>query len=227
MPAWSLDGSKAPAYRRARVRVREVMDDPALDPALREEALKGIEAISHWAGQRRPLLREILGLLGKPARKYRLIEIGAGSGHLSRWVEAELKKRGYEAEVLATDIFPYPGVGILDGSRGPLPEADIYFSSLVLHHLGDWQACRMMLLQSQAAKIGFVHFELRRHWLYFQLVKLAVKAARLHPINQIDALLSVQQSFTRQEIKTFATATGLKIRVKASLPFRWLLTWRR
>jgi len=156
MPASSLAGSR-PGYQFRRVRSTEWMDEAGLDPALRAEALKGIERIGTWPGQRRPLLREILGLLGPPSKGLKLIEVGAGSGHLSRWVAQELSKRGYDAEVLPTDLHAHPGVGQLDCLDPQLPEADLYFSNLLLHHLKDEEASGMLSLLASKASLGFVH----------------------------------------------------------------------
>lgn len=227
MPAWYSEEFRPYRYRPERVRVRELMDDPALEAGERERVLKGIETISHWPGQRMPLLRAILRLLGHPSRKFKLIEVGAGNGHLSRWISAELARRGYDIEVIPSDLFFSPGVEVLDCSAESLPQADIYFSTLLLHHLGDWQACQMMLAQSKAARLGFLHFEMQRHFFHFHAARLCMAVARLHPINRIDGLLSIQQAYTRPEIKTFATATGLDIDLSWHAPFRWLLTWRR
>jgi hypothetical protein len=195
---------------------------------LRAEALKGIETISHWWGQRKPLLREILEILGPPSgRRVKLIEVGAGSGHLSRWISAELLNRGYDAEVTATDLSPSPGVQILDCTNQDQPEADLYFSSLLLHHLGDWEACQMLVAQARCARLGFVHFDLQRHCLHYALAFFRIRLAGLAPINQVDALLSIQQGYSYSELSALPHAVALKTRIRWSWPFRWLLTWKR
>jgi hypothetical protein len=230
MPASSWEGFKPPPYRRTRVRVREWMDEPGLDPALHAEALRGIEATSHWWGQRKPLLREIIRVLGagRPAagpyaaRRFKLIEVGAGSGHMSRWIEGELKARGFDAEVLATDLVPGPGVEKLDCREETLPEADIYFSNLMLHHLQDWEAVRMLRHQFKASRLGVIHFEIQRHFLHYYAAKSQLGS--LPRINQVDALLSIQQAFSRAELRALPQAAGIPYRLRWSLPFRWLLT---
>ena len=228
MPAWSLGAFKAPPYRRARIRQLEIMDEPGLDPALRAEALKGIEIISHWWGQRAPLLSEIMRILGPPGpHTLRLVELGAGSGHLSRWIGAQLAQRGYQAEVQPTDILPSPGVKILDCLNPSLPQADLYFSSLLLHHLGDWQACRMLAAQHLASRLGWVHFDLQRHRLHYEAAKILTRLAGLHPINLADALLSIQQGYTRAELQGLLKASGLSTEIRWTAPFRWLLSCKK
>jgi hypothetical protein len=100
------------------------MDAKDLPAWEREAALKGLEEISRWWGQRRPLLKGILELLGPPsARRLKLIEVGAGSGHTAAWIRQELAKRAYRAEVLATDREPVPHLKVrrLDALKGRLP----------------------------------------------------------------------------------------------------------
>jgi hypothetical protein len=204
------------------------MDDPGLDPALRQAALDGIERISHWMGQRRPLLKAILSILGPPGQgRLKLIEVGAGNGHLSRWIAAELALRHYDAEVRPSDLEPSPGVDRLDCLSEDLPEADLYFSNLLLHHLGDWQVCVMLRSQAKASRLGFVHFDLQRSWLHWQLARLRTRLAGLHPINLMDALLSIQQGFTRPELEGLGRSAGLDLRVHWSFPFRWLVSLRK
>jgi hypothetical protein len=200
------------------------MDLPELLPEEREAALQGIQTISTWFGQRQPLLQAILKLAGPP-RRLRLLELGAGNGHMARWISSELSARGYQAEVLATDLLAHGDVQALDALDPALPEADLYYSSLLLHHLPDADLSAMLRLQASKASLGFVHFDLQRSWLHFHLAKLRIALAGLHRVNQIDALLSIQQGYSRAELA--ALAQGLGAELRWSLPFRWLMTWRR
>lgn len=223
MPAWSLGG-----YRPQRIRALERMDEPGLDPEMRALAFKGIERISGWWGQKKPLLREITRLLGpaKPGR-LKLVEVGAGSGHLSRWIEGGLRAEGYDAEVLATDLWAGPGVQALDCLSESLPEADLYFSSLLLHHLGDWDLCRMLQHQEKASRLGWVHFDLHRHLLHYLAARFRTRLAGLPEINQVDALLSIQQGYTRRELQGLLKAAGVEAEIIWSLPCRWLISRKK
>lgn len=228
MPAWSLAGSEL-IYRFRRVRSLERMDEPGLPPAELAQALEGLERISRWWGQREPLLTAIEGMLGPPtSKRLRLIEVGAGSGYTARWVAGKLAERGYRAEVLATDLHPtiFPGVGRLDALHGKLPDADLYFSNLFLHHLPDAALPTLFARQARASRLGFIHYDLQRHWAHYYVALFRTRFARLPSINQTDALLSIQQGYTRAELKGFSA--GLPgAEVRWCLPFRWMLTWRR
>jgi hypothetical protein len=203
------------------------MDAAGTSADERRAALDGLDRISAWPGQRVPLLRGLASLLGKPRpRVRRLVEVGAGSGRLAAWVEFRLRALGHKVEVLATDREASEGVAKMDALAGPLPEADLYFSNLLLHHLGDSDVRRMFSLQASASGVGLLHCDLHRHWLHYHGAGFFLRAARMPAIIQDDGARSIQQGFTRRELE--ALAEGLPgARVAWTFPFRWMLTWRR
>ena len=199
------------------------MDDPALPAAEREAALRGLERISAWPGQRLSVLEALERLLGKPGPRLRLIEVGAGSGHLSRWLDRELKLQGFRVEVFPTDRVSVPGVGRMDALKDALPEADIYFSNLMLHHLDDADLSGMLQAQCKASRLGFVHLDLHRHPLHYYGASALIRAAGLPKINLSDGLRSIQQGYTSGELLALAPQGS---RVRWHFPFRWALSWQ-
>ena len=227
MPAWSLAAPEW-IYRFRRVRSLELMDLPGLEAGQRELSLVGLDRISRWWGQREPLAAALARLLGKPGRRrLRLVEVGAGSGALAPWVESSLGRRGYRVEVLATDLHPLPGVKRLDALKKKLPEADVYFSNLFLHHLPDSDLPKLFTAQAAASRLGFVHFDVQRHWAHFYGAALRIKLAGLPAINFTDALRSIQQGYTRAELQALANQAVAGADLRWVLPCRWMLTWRR
>jgi hypothetical protein len=224
MPAWS---SAVPEpYRFRRVRSVELMDLPGLPARERALALQGLDRITGWPGQRGPLLRALKRLLGAPTgRRLKLVEVGAGTGQTARWLQAELRAAGYRAELRATDLFPLPGVQKLDALKKNLPEADVYFSNLFLHHLPDAGIPAMFKAQARASRLGVVHFDLQRHWMHYIGARLALRWA--HRINQIDGLRSIQQAYTRAELAALAQEALPGFRLRWTPPFRWILTWKK
>lgn len=200
------------------------MDDPALPAAEREEALRGLDRISAWPGQRSSVLAALEALLGPPGPRRKLVEVGAGSGQLSRWLDAELKLLGHQVELYPTDRVPVPGVGRLDALQAQLPEADIYFSNLMLHHLTDADVTRMLEAQARASRVGFLHLDLHRHPLHFYGASALFRLARLPEIIWTDGRRSIQQGYTRSELLALAPAGS---ELHWHVPFRWALTWRR
>ncbi|MGH7441423.1 MAG: hypothetical protein ACREKE_01990 [bacterium] len=227
MPAWSWVVPDMP-YVHRRVRKMELMDRQDLPPAERVLALEGLERISAWPGQRGPVLRSLARLLGAPdGRRHRIVEVGAGGGSLSRWVETRLRARGHLVEVQATDLKAAPGVRRLDAVRGEFADADAYFSNLLLHHLPDTGVRSMLARQSRASRIGWVHFDLQRHWLHFHGAAMLLRLARLPAVNQEDARRSIQQGFTRAELVRLTRDAFPGTRLRWVPPFRWELTWTR
>ncbi|HTB23648.1 MAG TPA: hypothetical protein VK914_13205 [bacterium] len=214
-------------YRPERIRRAERMDAAGTGALERQAALQGLDRISRWPGQRAPLLRGLAALLGKPApRVRRLVEVGAGSGRLASWVGLRLRALGHRVEVIATDREACEGVSKMDALARPLPEADIYFSNLLLHHLDDADVRTMFGLQAAASRVGLLHCDLHRHWAHFHGAGFFLRAARMPDIILEDGAGSIQQGFTRRELE--ALALGLPAaQVDWTFPFRWMLTWRR
>jgi len=204
------------------------MDSEGLAPAERQAALDGLERIGRWPGQRAPVLKELASLLGRPQPgTRRLVEVGAGSGHLAQWVGVRLRAMGHSVEVLATDREPAEGVTRLDALDRGLPEADIYFSNLMLHHLEDADVRTMFGRQAAASRLGLLHCDLHRHWAHYYGAGFLLWAAGMPDIIRQDGASSIQQGFTRAELGDLAESVLPGARIEWHFPFRWILTWRK
>ncbi|MES2201019.1 MAG: hypothetical protein V4498_02080 [candidate division FCPU426 bacterium] len=126
-------------------------------------------------------------------------------------------------ELLATDRVAGPGVlGVdcLDPKK--LPDADLYFSNLLLHHLEDGDLAKMFEIQRRKARLGFAHYDLHRHVLHYYAAMFALRFSGLHPILLHDGLRSIQQGYTRSDLGVLAPMASIHWR----FPFRWLVSWR-
>jgi hypothetical protein len=203
------------------------MDAAGLAPDERQAALDGLDRIGRWPGQRGPILRALASRLGRPQPGLRrLVEVGAGSGQLARWLAERLAARGHRVEVLPTDREAAPGVARLDAVAGTLPEADVYYSNLLLHHLEDGDAQAMLRRQASACRLGLLHFDLQRHPIHFYGARVILAAAGMPAIIRQDAASSIQQGFTRAELLALAAPLP-GAGVHWQCPFRWMLAWRR
>lgn len=215
-------------YRFERVRQAEEMDKPGLDPEVHEIALKGLEQIAGWPGQREPLFRRVAQMAQRAGRPVRIVELGAGSGHLCRWMDGRFKEMGLEAEVIATDLHAAPGVLAADATKPRTwPRADIYFSNLTLHHLDDRLVVDLMKNMTARAPLGWLAFDLQRHWLHYIGARAAMSARGMHPILLNDGARSIQQGFTRKDLKDLAGKAGLKLEITWHFPFRWLVGFEK
>lgn len=206
-----------------------MMDDPRLAPSQYQAALKGLDRIHAATRMGDAVLAKILKWAAPIKRRLSLVELGAGSGHLSRWLAVRLAAAGVDAEIKATDLRPAPGVAQLDAlDPARLPEADIYYSCLFLHHLSDGQAARMLALQGAKAGLGLMHLDLERHFLHYYGAKAFLRLVPgMHPINHHDAAASIQQGFSHADLAGLLHEANLAGRVEWIFPFRWLLSWRR
>jgi hypothetical protein len=218
-------------YRPYRFRQPELMDTPGLNPEVHQAALQGLETIATWPGQRRPILSKILEMAAsrESRRPLTLVELGAGSGHLSHWLAGQLAAHGVSAKVTPTDLTAGPGVRKLDATDGRrFPKADIFFSNLCWHHLTDPQVAASCQAMTSQASLGWLAFDLHRHFVHYYSALLILKAARLHPILASDGTKSIQQGFNRRDLSEILAAAGVNgAQIQWSFPFRWMVSWQR
>ena len=203
----------------------EAMDRPDLEPALRQQALVGLARLRRIFLRPGPLLRAMVRILPPPAeRTLRIVELGAGTGELSAWIGRALERTGRRVEMVATDRIAAPGVRALDctGSVGWM-EADLYFSNLLLHHLGVDEIRRTLAMQGRHARHGSVHLDLVRTGLSYYTSRLFLPLLRYPRIIQSDALLSIQAAFTVLEMRGLADGVCRGFEVRKALPFRQIL----
>lgn len=203
----------------------EAMDNPALDPALREQALEGLGRLRRIFLRPGPLLRGIVRILPPPSnRTLRLVELGAGSGELSAWLARALERTGRRVEMVATDRIAAPGVLAFDctAASGWL-DADMFFSNLLLHHLSVDEIRRSLRMQAQHARYGSVHMDVVRTGLSYYLSRLFLPLLRYPRIIQSDALLSIQAAFTIADLRGLADGVCGTCEVRRVLPFRQIL----
>jgi hypothetical protein len=204
----------------------EAMDNPDLDPALREQALEGLGRLRRIFLRPGPLLRAIVRILPPPSnRTLRLVELGAGSRELSAWLTRALERTGRRVEMVPTDRIAAPGVRAFDctAASGWL-DADMFFSNLLLHHLSVDEIRRSLRMQAQHARYGSVHLDLVRTGLSYYLSRLFLPLLRYPRIIQSDGLLSIQAAFTAMEMRGLAEGICRSFEVHEALPFRQTLT---
>src|SRR6476469_8228362 len=91
---------------RARDRIPELMDDPALDPGEHRRALAGLarlNAVSNSAGVLWPPIKRLAKELGRPVR---VLDVATGSGDVPRALLARAKRAGVALEAVGCDISP-------------------------------------------------------------------------------------------------------------------------
>jgi SAM-dependent methyltransferase len=225
---------------RARNRVPELMDDPALDPAEHRRALAGLarlNAVSNSAGVLWPSLAKLARELGRPVR---VLDVATGSGDVPRKLVARAKRSGIALEASACDISPTaiaeasrePGgvrFFVHDAVRDPLPGGfDAATCSLFLHHLSEDEAVALLSNMAGAASRLVLVNDLARSRFNYCAVWVASRLLSRSPVVRFDGPASVRSAFAPREALALAARAGLEgATARTKFPCRFLLSWSR
>ncbi len=219
----------------------ERMDDPALDEAEHRAALAGlarIHRVSGTAGLLSRALGDLLDRLSVPGPA-RVLDVACGGGDLTlalreragrglaidgcdksetalQRARGAAARRGLDVRFLAHDVL-----------EGALPDGyHAIVCSLFLHHLEDDVVVDLLSRMARADAV-LVH-DLVRGAPGRLLARLVPPLLTRSRVVHDDAVLSVDNAFTVDEIRALAVRAGLRgARVTRRWPFRFLLTWSR
>lgn len=218
---------------------RELLDDPAADPAAVRESLHNIARSNRWFGGR-SAVRHGLGRLCRdlPAgTTLTMLDVGTGLGDLPRdavkWAASRgirLIPFGLERSRPAAQLARDAGLPMILGCAGTLPikprSVDIVVLSQVAHHLHGDAVIRMARELTRVARVGVVLADLRRSRLAMIGFWFGSRMLRFDPATRADGLTSVRRSYTRMELKTLLSRAGLDAKVEQRPGFRLVATWR-
>ncbi len=237
-----------------RVRVAELMDDPAIDGPEHARALRGLSRINRVSGAAEANWRAIEpaamrhGVLGEPVR---MLDIATGSGDVPLGVAKIARARGVKLALTLCDVSETAlkhasaravrlRVGDVetlraDVVRDGLPFEDGSFSivtcSLFAHHL-EADAC-VGVLREMARVAGHagtvVVNDLRRCMPGLLAARLAGRTLTTSRIVRVDAVRSVRAAFTIDEMASMAREAGLEkrgpVHIAPVWPWRMMLLW--
>lgn len=229
-----------------RIRVDELMDQPAPEPARLAESLRDLAWANRYLGGTAAVLHQLRRLLrGYDAGELRVLDVGAGGGDVllsvSDWCEA----RGLFFEGTALDFGAETvklaaaelGVGadrmtVVRADARQLPfgdgELDVTLSSTFLHHLGDASAVKALGEMARVSRWGVIVSDLRRTLGgYVSTWLLAQSVWKKHPYASHDGPASMKAAYTLREAATLASEAGLEAAIEPQPGFRWTLRWRR
>lgn len=228
-----------------RVRIPELMDDPAIDPQAHAVALKGLarlNRLSDSVGVLWPAIRDLARQ--RPQHPLKILDVATGGGDLPIQLAQRGQRAGIRLHVEGCDISAtaqqqatraaqeagvYVHFFCQDVLRDPLPTGyDVVLSSLFLHHLAEAEI--VQLLQSmRAASTGLILInDLLRNALNYALVWLGTRLVTRSPIVHFDGLASVRSALTVRELQSLAEQAGLDgATVRPRHPCRMLLHWQQ
>ena len=211
-----------------------------------ESCLADISKINRWTLQSWPTL----DFVEKAYRRYKqengsamiLVDVGCGSGELLDQIAHFAKKKDMKLELYGVDRHPWAiqiaKKKFFDSAKFLCCEisafhgrVDVVVSSLLTHHLDDDELVAFMREQNRRAHIGWFINDIHRHALPYLFAIGLTRIARLHPMVQYDAPLSVARSFRRrdwEEVLGKVSNRDFSVAIDWRFPFKYCVTaWRR
>lgn len=226
-----------------RRRQPEIMDQPGLDAARHEHALRGLARINFVSGSVR-ILWPAIRHLALQAQPLKVLDIATGAGDVPIGIKRKAQRAGLDVRIDAWDV----SLTALTHARARAQQchADVTFeqhdaladeipadydvitSSLFLHHLEEEEAERLLRKMAAAARRLVLINDLARGVPGFLLAHLATRLLTLSDVVHVDGPRSVEAAFTPTEALQLAERAGLAgATVVRRWPCRFLLSWRR
>jgi 2-polyprenyl-3-methyl-5-hydroxy-6-metoxy-1,4-benzoquinol methylase len=230
---------------RDRVRVPELMDDPALDPKRHAHALAGLRRVNVISRSDAILWSELRPLAQRLApQPLRVLDIATGSGDVPLRLAARFANARLPVQISACDISPTAIAQAQAAAHAtnvpihffthdvlahPLPdEYDAVVCSLFLHHLDPPEAQTILQRMAAASRHIVLVNDLQRSWLGWWAAYIGTRVLTRSPIVHYDGPVSVAAAFTPNEAIQLAAKAGLAhATATRRFPWRFLLKWER
>lgn len=217
---------------RRRAVAAELMDDRAIGGTELRAALGQLRLINRLLGAARPTI-EGLGRLWRAAGRppaLTVLDVGAGSGDLSRPMLRWAARRGVRMHVVLVDIHPEtcaaaaaahrdePRVMVLcsDLLHLAMRPIDIVTAALFTHHFSAEELPAVYRAMAGAAHLGVVVNDLHRHALAWGAITLATRLCSRNRMIRHDAPLSVRRGFRAADLRQLRADLGAP-----ALRFMW------
>jgi Methyltransferase domain len=208
-----------------RVPISELLDSDSGSSDEIAASLADLARINHWFGGVATTCSMVQYVAEKTgSRSLSLLEVGAGSGYVPRIARERLMRRGVRLQVTLLDRAPsHLGNGVaasmprVAGEAGRLPFAgesfDLVSSCLLAHHFSPRELLRVVEEGLRVSRIAVLINDLVRHPVHLALGYAGWPLHRSR-LTQHDALASIRQAYTPDEIEEILkpTAAGIVIR---------------
>lgn len=220
----------------ARRRGVEILDDPNVDPAVRERSQVDVARSNRWLGGLRAATIETDAVFAGVSGDFTLLDVGTGVGDIPAAV-AEKAPAGVRLTTIGVDR----ARSLLAASRDKMTHVvcadahalpfrdraiDIVICSMLLHHFDDAGAQDVLREMNRVASRAVVVGDLRRSWIAafgFWLVSFPL---RFHRVTRHDGTLSVLRGFTGSELARLVVgATGEAAEIRQRLGYRITARW--
>jgi SAM-dependent methyltransferase len=212
----------------------ELLDDPNIDPAIRERSLRDVTRSNRWLGGLRAATIELHDILRNRANAI-LLDVGTGLGDIPACAAQEASGCSVttigvdEARSLLVAARSRITFGVC-ASALALPfrdrSVDVVLCSQVLHHFDHVDAQRLVSELHRVARVAVIISDLRRSWIAAAGFWLVSFPMRFHRVTRHDGTVSVMRGFTAVELRDIVrSATGVAPRVKHRLGYRLTARW--
>ena len=221
----------------ARRRGVEILDDPSVDPAVRERSLVDVTKANRWLGGLRAALLEIRAALAELPNGSTLLDVGTGLGDIPHRARSDQERLGVSVSTIGVD----EACSLLVACRRRVGDTvcanaialpfrdrsiDVVCCSQLLHHFESPGAVQVLREMNRVARHAVIVSDLRRGWIAavgFWLVSFPLGFSR---VTRHDGTLSVMRGFTSAELtELVAHATGTRPLVRRRLGFRLTARW--
>jgi SAM-dependent methyltransferase len=215
----------------------EHLDDPGIDPTLRERSLRDVRRANAALGGAHAVLSEVARQLSALGSAGTLLDVGTGLGDIPARARALAARRGVTLTALGVDeaaSLARVTHGMLDGSACadarclPFPDAsvDLVTCSQVLHHFEDGDIPVVLRELQRVARRAVIVSDLRRSWIAAAGFWVVSWPLGFHAVTRHDGVVSVLRGFTPRELSLHVQrATGRAADVRRHLGFRVTATW--
>lgn len=239
--------SAAAHFTPARRRGIELLDDPAVDPAVALRSLADITRANRLLGGTAAVLAALTPHLARAASganaarespaPLTLVDVGTGAGDIPEAVRRRAATLGFRVETMGLE-WTVPIAAAAAHASGPaavgdarrLPFADrscdIVVCSQVLHHFEDADARTIIGEMHRVARRCVVIGDLRRSWLAAAGLWLVSWPLGFHPVSRHDGVVSVMRGFSVDELGALVHgAIGRAPTVRRRPGFRVTADW--
>ena len=183
-----------------------------------------------WFGLRRLLAA------GVPQGPLTLLDVGAGSCDITRYLVQRAARRGVaitpvglDFHTTAVSLCRVRGAHAVIANASAVPfrprSVDFVLASQFLHHFARASVVELLRSFMSLARIGVVVTEPRRTPLAATGIRFAGRLLRFHPATVHDGVLSVRRSFTATELTALLAEAGVVVRVHRRPGFRLVAVW--
>ncbi len=217
----------------------ELLDDEALAAEEMRKSLRDLERLNRgWGASRaleeflRPRLRKSENGLGPVL----VLDVGAGSGSVTRSLARGLSAAGLPVRAIAVDRqWRHLVAGDLGSNATPAIAADAFrlplrdasvdwvISNLFLHHFSPEGMICLLRELVRVSRRGFAMLDVRRHLFPLLFVAVAGRLTFETRVSVHDGQASVLQAYTREEVLDIARKALPTARVEKIFPFRLLV----